>query len=744
MKRTILPIICFISALSLVCACAGFQDGRLGTLAAKLKLDIGLPAAKSAMGRGDGEPEPANRVIRPTEPWAPVRFIISGTGPGGAEFSEEGSEAGLETRLVPGQWAITVRAFSADGKEVAEGGAECLLQPGRTTAITITLYPIEGVGDVSLTIAKSFELPAGARIAGSLVYKGLPGRPAPSSPTVLPVDIPAEQASLAFVGIPAGHYALVLTLLASDGVVSGGCALTILVVAGFQTTGSCSIEMGMPMNYLTADIYPASQLSPPLLSVKHVFSDSRKAIPIAIPTYEPSPGETMERTWYANGEEAGSAVRIIGDRGLLPEGSLAFPPSSLPYQVSLVRADLVEASNASCRSGSAGVVLEAGPANDSGNWGWRASYDYSAALSPPLHDAGSPFSAGTGNSYSARAVAAAPSGLILVSGLDDDGALHAFAAGYGAELDPASAGGGGLVSIDASWVRLWRDRIRINSGYKTADRLAISADGHFVAAASSSSNWLRLSVLGESGQLLRSFPLSNVDAGFANLKSLCFSPDGEKLYVAADSSDSIYAFDVSDDAFAPSGSLSLTKTEASEELSLQDLKITSSGAIIVTAKEASRIYVLSDEAKLAEQAILQGGSGGAAPHKPASLAISPDGDAFYALCDGGEIVCFSRSLGSSSYESVSSFMLPAEMEGADSIASGKSLGGMTETLFAAGGGNVALFELDAGRNLVASYPIATEFWDLIGTANPEGLCFTRGAFIVAGGSSGIVSVFGTE
>ncbi len=287
MKRTILRVICFISALSLVCACAGFQDNRLGTLAAKLKIDTTLSSSKSAMHSGEAGQKTADRVIRPSEIWAPVRFVISGIGPGGADFSVDGSEAGIETKLVPGAWAITVQAFSADGKEVAGGTAQCMLQPGRTTAVTITLYPIEGTGDISLTIAKSFELPAGARITGSLVHKGLPGHPAPSAPTILPVDIPAEQTSLSFAGIPAGHYALVLTLVASDGVTSGGCAQTIMVMAGFQTTGSCTIEMGMPMNYFTTELYPNSQLPPPLMSVGHVFPDSRKAIPIAIPPINP-------------------------------------------------------------------------------------------------------------------------------------------------------------------------------------------------------------------------------------------------------------------------------------------------------------------------------------------------------------------------------------------------------------------------------------------------------------------------
>jgi len=68
----------------------------------------------------------------------------------------------------------------------------------------------------------------------------------------------------------------------------------------------------------------------------------------------------MERKWYVNGEEAGKCGALDrSNRGLLPEGALAFPQSTLPIKYHWFAADLSK-HPIFFRSGSAGVVLEAG------------------------------------------------------------------------------------------------------------------------------------------------------------------------------------------------------------------------------------------------------------------------------------------------------------------------------------------------------------------------------------------------
>jgi WD40 repeat protein len=461
-------------------------------------------------------------------------------------------------------------------------------------------------------------------------------------------------------------------------------------------------------------------------------------MPLAIPLFVPDAGEEVERIWHVNGVEAGQAVRLTGNRGLLPEGTYAFPQGVPLSPLSLVRADIVEESRSTFRAGSANVTLSAGEAADCGAFGWRADYDFSAALSPSLHHDTAANNGGTGIAYSAKAIAAGPSGLIAVSGLDGEGALHVFAAAYGAELDPALAGPGKVLSIDASWIRLWRDRIKIGGSYKTADRLAVSNDGRFIASASSSSDWIHLCSLDSNGALLATFATTAV----GDIRALCFSPDGGRLYAAANSTKTIYAFNVGETGISPAWSTPLTN--GTESLSFQDMAVTGSGSIIVTAKDASRIYILSYDGSFNAEKTIQGASGGTDPYHPGALAISGQGDAFYVLCDERKIIRFSRADSLSTYAPDSSFILPAEAEGSCFIAAGTRSGETSEIVAAAGGANIEFFEIGVDGNLLNVYPLRSAPGVPAGTQMSDMLCFARGAYLLSGGTSGIVSVFGAD
>jgi len=745
MKRILSRIILLMPGFVLVLACTGFQHNRLGTLALRVRLDNGLELARSTAPAGSR----SAKSITPVESWNPTLCRLSGTGPGGATFSREMDRGtGIEEKLVPGEWTIAVRAMTSGGKEVASGTSTCFLQPGRATDVTIVLYPLEGSGGLSVTITTNLALPPGGRLSGNLVHRGLPGHPAPATPTVLPIEAPITQTSLSFEDIPAGHYALTLKLIDSDGIVSGGCADTVLVLAGFLSEGTCRIDIGEPLGGFYTEIYPAFPLDPPILSVQHVVSSAHPLTPLAIPRYGPEAGEEMKRTWYFNGMEVGEALRLVGDRGLLPEGALVIPPDSFYVQVSRMRFDMVEESVSSLRAGSASVILDSVCGNDFEHCGWRGSYDYASALSAALHEDSTPFGKGSGAKFAAKAVATAPNGLIIVSGLDEEGALHAFAAGYGAGLDPPPPSGASVLPIDASWVRLWRDRIRIGSTYRNADRLAVSDDGRYFAAASSASDWLFVGSLDDQGRPLDAYSLTS-SAGEAladmrNLRALRFSPEGNRLYAAANTAGAVFAFDISQQGISLASRLTLSRPEGASGLSLQDLEVTKSGALIVTAADVSRLYFLTDEGGLSETGFIQGASGGADPWKPGALAISPEGDAFHVLCDGARILCYERRDGISPYSQASSFTLTEPTEGAFLMDTGYPLSGGAEMIFVAGGEEAGFLETGAGRSIVTSRSICAESDSPTGLSTATGLCFTRGAFILSGGSSGIVSVFGAD
>lgn len=744
MRKAFVCFMCMMAAMALALSCSGMQNSRMGTLALSLQCDKVFARVRAVP---NGNQKPAS--IEPEEDWSPARFTISGTGPGAAGLSLDGSAMAVEERLPPGEWAIEVKAFSAAGKEVAAGSSQCLLQPGRTTSAKIILYPIDGSGNLLLNITTSLALPPGGRVTGNLSFKGLPGKNAPQPSATIPIDIPAEQATLGFEGLGAGHYGLTLKLLGSDGVVSGGCAETVLIVAGFQTKGTCAFELGMPAIDLSASLYPSSPLPAPILSAGHSFAEDVMPLPIAISRYAPLAGETMRRLWYQNGDEAGTAIELVGNRGLLPAGSFVLPRLPVSSPLSTVRIDFVEESLQSFRAGSSSATLDTGRSTGISGFRWRASYDFKAAMGRSLGETTGSFTNGTGSASSIKAIASSPSGLVAVLGLDDTSALHAFAAAYGAELDPIASPGATALSIDASWVRLWRNKLYVDKDYKNADRIAVSNDGRFIAAANTVSSWIWLGKLDEGGLFLDAFetmPGSSTPAemtGMGSIRALCFSADGRKLYAVAKANKRVYAFDVDDGGLGYSSICELNQEPSTS--TLQDVKATRSGSIVISAETTSRLYVIQNDSSFSTPSEIIGNSE-SGPYHPTSIALSEEGDAFYVLCDGNDILCFSRSDPSSPYTMESSFSLPYEAQNANAIAVGKSpADGSCETLAAAGGNSLVFLDMGPDRMPITQSVIPSSSCTQAGIAGAKTLSYIRGAFIMGNsGNSGIVSVFGRD
>ncbi|MCE1195123.1 WD40 repeat domain-containing protein [bacterium] len=721
--------------------CVGMGQPGTATLSIKLNPDAAFGCAAA---RGPGLAG-AKSAIAPGADWSPAAFTISGEGPGGATFVIEGASRSAETRIVPGEWQISARGFAAGGIAVAAGKASCVLQAGRTSAVSLVLYPLAGLGDLQIAVATTIAPAAGARLAGELVYRGLPGGQPPAERTTRLIDAPAEQPTISFAGIEAGHYGLSLRLTDADGVVSGGAAESILVVAGFTTSGTCAIELGMPKAEISAALFPAEPLPPPLLSASHRFGASRSPMPLALSRAAARTGESIVGQWYLNGAPAGTPLALAAGPGILPEGIVAFPQGSEPPRVSLARADLVEESSASFRTGSASAILRAADGPGDAQVGWRASYAFEAALGDSLHGSGA-YGAGKGAAFKVRAVAASPSGLVAVSGLDEDGAIHAFAAGYGAPLHSAAPSGAASLPLDASWIRLWRDKIKIDGSFKSADRLAVSPDGRFIAAASTSSTWIALYELGEHGAWNACKTLKASDegmAGFGYVKGLCFAPDSSRLYAASSGNGTAYAFNLG------SGNFSLWKTCKLWELlgetdayGLKDIQATPSGAVIVTSTDKSRLCVIESGEAFGAPAILQGATGGVEPYQPSAIAAAPAGDAFFVLCGGNRVLRYERGPGG--YALASTIPLGAEARDASFLSAGAGWGGTRPMIAAAGGGAMAICELGPNGEVVASHLCAPGIEDVAGIATAEGLSFSRGAFFLAGGEAACASVFGGE
>lgn len=727
--------------LGVLCwGCGGIQPQGRGTLAIKLNADA---AFAGAAARAPGEPG-AKKALTPAAAWTPSAFAIVGEGPGGASFEVESVSENAEVRIVPGEWRISAKGFAAGRIEVAAGGTTCTLQAGRTTAVSLVLYPLAGVGNLEITVSTNFAPAAGSRLAGELVYCGLPGSLPPAERTTRAIDAPFEQPTISFAGIEAGHYSLCLRLLDSEGVVSGGSADSVVVAAGFTTSGGCAIELGMPTAEVSAELFPDEPLPPPLLSASHRFAASKCPVPLAISRASVQGGEAIDARWYLNGAPAGPAIAVADGSGILPEGLVAFPQAATPPQVSLMRADLVEEGSVSLRAGSASTALLAAEAPGDAEVGWRAAYDCGAATGESLFDAGAN-NAGKGVSYMAKAVAASPSGLVAISGLDEDGAIHVFAAAYGAPLQSASPSGAVVLPLDASWIRLWRDRIRIDGTVKSADKLAISPNGRFIAAASTLSTWIAVWELGDHGapENFKSFQASAAGfANFGNIKGLRFSPDSTRLYAASNKDGTVYAFNVGSEILSVESScLAWTRVDQ-ESYDFQDLEATISNAVVIVSDEKSRIVIFPEGEHLAAPMIIQGAYNVSEPYHPSALAIAPDGDAFYALCGGNRILRYDR--GESGYALTSALALSSEAKNAKYLAAGAGWAGSRPMIAVAGGSAMVIYEPRPAPGSCIAHICVPDAADAMGIASPSGLCFARGAFFLSSETAKCVSVFGGE
>jgi hypothetical protein len=175
-----------------------------------------------------------------------------------------------------------------------------------------------------------------------------------------------------------------------------------------------------------------------------------------------------------------------------------------------------------------------------------------------------------------------------------------------------------------------------------------------------------------------------------------------------------------------------------------DMVITASGLIAVSAPSDSKIFIMQDQAGLEILGCLESGEENTDLYKPEALAASSLGDAFYALCNRESVVRFSMSGASSAYVQDSLIDLSADSAGATRIAAGSAGSESSETLLVGGGDCLEFLEIAADGGRTASQLIYPEDSDPLGFASLTSISYCRGAFLIAGGDSCTVTVFGND
>lgn len=730
-------------------ACSLFQ--KRGTAKLLLKLTFTLePGSVRSMTPQAGQAGTA-RTITPSDSWKIAQYSIDGLHSDGTSVSLKSAETSLNLQLKPGDWVFTVEALTQAGQEVACGTQSARLQPGRSAILVVNLLPLEGSGSLELSISSSYPLSAGEKIAGSLNFLGLPGYPDTDESPSVPIEIQPGQSVFSLPSVRAGYHELSLCLIDSDNNPSGGLAEVVLVLAGFQTKASCTVEVGFSGLSFSPKLVDPSPLSAPVCSVNHVLAHGTSVAPLVVLTGGEQAGE-ISASWYFNGRKHGSGL-VVSPGGLLPADTLACPPAPESSGLSKLQASFIGRSTASGRAVSTSVSYDLidGPA---GSWSrWVAGYDYRASAGPSLFRQDCESDSGTGNKVSVRGLASSPQGLVAIAGLDSDSALHVFVAPAGIEVGAGESGGTGASKLppSASWMRLWRDQIKVEGSAKNADVLAFSFDGRHLAAtqAGSTAGWLKIYALDAGGDILSTFtttPNLGAPDGLRELKALCFSNDGARLYAIGSPGQTIFSYAEDGQTWSCRSSLAIPEAGTGSQ-NLKDLEVTTSGAIVVSSGEASKLFVFNDDGTgiVSLGQTITPVTGNYILSSPSSIAASAVFDRFYVLNDKDEIVVYGRAEPTVPYTLQGGIKLQASVSGAACLSAGAAApDSREEILCVTGGSEVGLYKVDAAGNFVGSDSIRPDTGNATGLGGAGAVCHDGATFFVSGGSSGMVSVLSTD
>jgi hypothetical protein len=242
-----------------------------------------------------------SQTLLPPISMTPVSYTISGSGPGGATFSQTTTGGSVTVNsLAFGSWSITVNAMNADGTLIGSGQAAASVHTGQTTTVAISVVPLTGNGTLNLTVswtASQVEIPS---IRASLT-------PPSGSATYLSFSINGSQATYSSTTIPAGYQTLTVQLLDNNVPVMGAVEV-VRIVEGQTTSGTYAFtNVNQPGGSVQVNITPA-MADPIPVSISGVPATITPGTSVTA-TASVSDGTTgVVYVWYLNGVSVGTGA----------------------------------------------------------------------------------------------------------------------------------------------------------------------------------------------------------------------------------------------------------------------------------------------------------------------------------------------------------------------------------------------------------------------------------------------------
>lgn len=733
-----LAILALCAALPLFACPLGIRDNS-----ARLKIVCVVPSEISSAETKGTE----GKSIGPVSGCKIGSYRLTFTSKSGETITKTLGWGAEEVRLKAGEWDLIAEGLTPDGAKLLEKTLHLNAEAGKTVAVPIALHLAKGSGGLKLTFSPSQAPGSGWKYSVGLSYRGLPGDSSFPGPQPLTYDISASEASMSATDLPSGIYTMTARLLdASAAVVAGGTA-TALIAPGQVSSGTCAIALSDPSMGISVSA-PALELSTrAAMSVdRTILSAAPLSVPLALSTKD----STLSSEWYANGTRVSTLADSAGE--LLSGSSFYVSTIEAGAGLTSVRADVIISDEAACaaQSLSSTSCLAEGPSNSI--IGWVQSIDYRAALCPPLVDTLDASNSGTGAPFAAKWVAASPSGLIAVLGLDKSSAVHLFYSPAGKQAHTES-GGATAIPSSVGWVRLWRDRVVVDKSERSPDRACLSADGTRLAVAGSSSNWLRLYALDGSGAILsKADMIDSKDGapGFENVKSMRFSADGKLLFVLTNKPEKIMVLNV-DKLIAGQSAITgefLFSTCFDAEslpavtLGMEDIELLRDGWIAACSSNVARVYFVrfaEADASFSAQSSCATGPNGESLGDPRSIAYDSSSGLCFVLGYSKKLHVATEADPSTGYSLLSTLSLNADFEKANSLAITKNASGST-FLGVSGGAVLGTVSLDGSGMPLFQASLANS-GEFAAVASVNNVAAFGDGFITSGGTNGLVSLF---
>jgi hypothetical protein len=244
------------------------------------------------------------KSLLPSLDMTPASYMIKGSGPAGASFSQavRGASATI-SNLVAGAWSITVEAYNGDASPtlIGSGTGTVAVTAGKTESLEITVIPLSGDGTLSLTVS----WPSGVLSSPSIEASLTPTTGGSAQSLSFTIADNSASYSSDFI---AGYYTLSLCLK-DGGVVVGGKTDSVRIIAGQTTTGSytfSSVNNPGTISGVSLTITP-SLADPYLVSItggeSTIMTGTTLNLTASVSNADAS--EEIEYAWYVNGVDQG-------------------------------------------------------------------------------------------------------------------------------------------------------------------------------------------------------------------------------------------------------------------------------------------------------------------------------------------------------------------------------------------------------------------------------------------------------